>query len=527
MKKGFAAFCVLIAMCMIFTACSTGASPTTVPSQAATVQASSAASSAPAAPAPPSPIFDKPVTLSILAGANASWPWQADWYVGKMIQEKTKVTLNFIESDDVSTKINTMMASGDVPDLTCNSDPALFEKYGAEGAYASILDYASSMPNFSAWKDQNQQYLGDFLAADGKLYMFPVQGISETDRQNWMYRKDIFDKNGLSVPTNETEFFDTMTKLKQLYPDSYPFSFRNGLSDFEWFASSWGTGSPNLNIFYYDQTNKAWKFGPVEDNYRTMLEFFAKLYANKLIPPDFLTIDTKGWQDLMSNSKAFVTFDYVGRIDFFNNAVRPTDPNYTLTYMSPWKGGANGVAKMAYSGYANIAFALSAKSPKLQDALKYMDWTYTQEAKELMSWGEEGKTYNVVDGQKKFIGVTDMPSMRKMYGLSTEGYYTLFDYDAHISLFSKELAAAVPASRNDLLAPVPQVSMTDDEKNTFNQTWDPILKYVQDNVSKFILGELPLDDANWNAYVKAVQDMGLQSLIDIQTKAYDNQTAGK
>jgi putative aldouronate transport system substrate-binding protein len=107
--------------------------------------------------------------------------------------------------------------------------------------------------------------------------------------------------------------------------------------------------------------------------------------------------------------------------------------------------------------------------------------------------------------------------MRKMYGLSTEGYYTLFDYDAHISLFSPELAAAVPASRKDLRDPVPSVPMSDNETNTFSQTFDPIKKYVDDNISKFILGERPFSE--WDAYVKAVQDMGLQSLTGLQTKA--------
>lgn len=525
MKKRIAILWLLIVLCIAATACSTSVPPaSSAPTAAATV-AATASASASAQPSVPSTIFDKPVTLRLLAGVNASWPWQADWYVGKMIQEKTNVTIDFIQSDDVTTKINTMMASGDVPELTENSDPGTFRKYGGQGAYANILDYLGSLPNFSIWKDQNQQFVGDFLAADGKLYMMPAQGISETDRKIWMYRKDIFDKNNLSVPTNETEFFDTMTKLKQLYPDSYPFSFRNQLQNFEWYASSWGSSYPNLNNLYYDPDKKEWRFGPIEDNFKAVLEFYNKLYANKLIPPDFLTIDTKGWADLMSNNKAFVTFDYIGRIDFFNNAVRPTDPNYTLVYMSPWKGGANGVAKMAYSGYANIAYALSAKSPKLQDALKFMDWTYTTEAKELLSWGEEGKTYNVVNGQKQFIGATDVATMRKMYGLSTEGYYTLFDYDAHISLFSKELSAAVPASRKDLLDPVPTVAMTDDETNTFSQTFDPIKKYVDDNISKFILGERPLTE--WDAYVKEVKDMGLQSLIDLQTKAYNKQTGAK
>ena len=520
MRKTIAMLLLALLLASMFAGCATTAPQTSAPAT------SNAPASTPAAnePAGPATLLDKPVTLRLLTASAPSWPWQEDWYVQKAIKEKTNVTLDFIltEESTLSDKINTMMAASDVPELTFMlGDLALAGKYGAQGAYVDAMAYLDKMPSFSAWLGSNESYAADYKSAEGKLYALPNQGIGETNRMGWLYRKDVFEKNGLALPTNDMEFYALLKKLKELYPDSYPFSFRDQLGNFDKLASCWGTGFPH----YFDLKAKVCKYGPVENNFKLMVQFYNKLYQEKLIPPDFLSIDTKGWVDLMSTDKAFITFDYLGRIDFFNNAVRPTNAAFTLDYMKPYAGGANGTNKILYTGQFFGAFSVSAKTDKLNETLKYVDWLYTAEAKELLSWGEEGKTYNVVDGKKKFIGATDVPTMRKTYGLSTFGYYTLFDYDAHLSLSSPELSAAIMASRDDLSDAMPQVALTDAEQTTFAQLNDSIDKYMNDNISKFILGERPISE--WDAYVKELNDMGLQQMLDLETNAYQRQTGSK
>ena len=48
---------------------------------------------------------------------------------------------------------------------------------------------------------------------------------------------------------------------------------------------------------------------------KDMVEYYKKLVDNQLVPPDFLTIDTKSWEELMSTDRGFITNDYISRID--------------------------------------------------------------------------------------------------------------------------------------------------------------------------------------------------------------------
>jgi putative aldouronate transport system substrate-binding protein len=463
-------------------------------------------------------LFKDPVTFKMMVQSNPSFPYQKDWYIEKAISEKTNVNFEVIPvSTNYAEKINITMASGDIPDLMYTTGLDVAHRYGAQGAFVNVLDSISKLPSFKKWRENNKDFVSNYLSADGKLYLFPEQGIAETNRRGWLYREDIFKKHNLSMPKDEKELYDVLKKLKELYPKSYPFTFREGLDQFAMMAASWGTDSG----MYYDQGKKEWRFGPVENNYKEMIAFYNKLYNDGLIPPDFLSINTKVWQDAFSTNSAFVTVDYLSRIDFFNGSLRKDNPQFTIAYMTPIKGGANGVAKMASSATNIAGFNVAANSKQLEQLLKYCDWLYTDEAKQLMSWGEEGKTYKVENGSKKFINSTDVTSVRKNYGLSTNGFYLLTDFSSHMSTFTEELNKGITESRKYDLPARPTVAFDDKEREVLQTVGVSIDKYMKQEISKFILGNRPVSD--WDKYVQEVEKLGLKQLVDVYKNAYERQ----
>ncbi|MEI0736313.1 hypothetical protein VQ056_05975 [Paenibacillus sp. JTLBN-2024] len=42
----------------------------------------------------------------------------------------------------------------------------------------------------------------------------------------------------------------------------------------------------------------------------------------------------------MSTGQSFITIDYISRVDFFNNAMRKDNPEYSLQFMAPPAGAA-------------------------------------------------------------------------------------------------------------------------------------------------------------------------------------------
>jgi putative aldouronate transport system substrate-binding protein len=62
--------------------------------------------------------------------------------------------------------------------------------------------------------------------------------------------------------------------------------------------------------------------------------------------------------------------------------------------------------------------------------------------------------------------------------------------------------------------------LTEDESDTYNDAWTDINAYIVESTAKFITGEADIA-AEWDNYVKALEQMGLQDVIDVYQAAYD------
>ncbi len=512
MKNRQIILATMLAFALLIAGCSKSnnneGSPSSSGTQPASKSPSAAASETPAA------LTSK--TFTMLTDSNPSWPFDKEWPVWKWIEEKTGAKFNVqLPSGTLYDALNLTFASGDLPDLIFMPDRTQALKYGQQGALVNILDYKAKMPNFQKWMEQYPDVTKSFLAADGKMYMLPTQGFGETNRVVWMYREDIFKKHGLTPPKTYDELYTILKELKKLYPDSYPLAFRNGMPAMTNLTPNFETSDT-----YYKNDDGDVIFGPAEDNYKTMVGYLNKFYYEKLIPSDWLTLQTKQWQDLLSTDQAFITVDFIGRIDFFNAAIRQENPEFTMAFMAPPAGLPGGKQQNPFKQVVENNLAISATSNNIDDIVKVFDFFYSEEGRTLLSWGKEGETYTVEGGQKKINPTyVDSSDFRKRTGLATNGTYTWIDYDAHLSLASKELKYAYQeAPKYDSKFNL-KPSFTDKEYETISITGTAIDKYRDEQISKFILGAESLDD--WSKYVDELNKLGLPQVTELTKSALD------
>ncbi|MCU6709579.1 extracellular solute-binding protein [Paenibacillus sp. J5C_2022] len=455
-------------------------------------------------------------TFTMLVESHASWPYDPEWLVWDLIEEKTNVKLDVeVPAGKMNEALSLTIASGNLPDLMFMHSYETANKHGSDGAFANILDYIDVMPNLKRWMEEHPEASQAALSADGKMYMFPNEGISETNRMIWMYREDIFKEHGLQVPNSYDELYETLKHLKGLYPDSYPFVFRGGFSR----LINIGAGFNTSHGVYYNDKAGEWSYGPTEDQYKTMLTYLNKFYEEGLIPPDFLTLDTKAWQDLISTDKSFITVDYIGRLDFFNVPLREQNASFNMKHMAPPAGPGGGQLN-PHASALQAALAVASTSDQIEHIMAYMDFFFSEEGRDLASWGKEGVTYTVENGQKKIVDqYKDVSEFRKQTGISTNGTYAWFDYDAHLSLASDELRAAYDEARqyDSPIQPLPALTADEiDESSTLNDT---VTKQTEQNVANFILGEQSFD--RWDSYVKSMEDLGVGKLVDMHQTAHE------
>ncbi|MFD0717457.1 extracellular solute-binding protein [Paenibacillus sp. GCM10027626] len=456
-------------------------------------------------------------TFTMLTETHPSWPFNKDWPIWSMIEGFTGATFDIqLPSGNLEDTLNLTISSGNMPDLMYMGNRVMANKYGQQGALANILDYVDVMPNFKKWMEQYPEITRAQLAADGKMYMFPNEGFGETNRMIWMYREDIFKKHGLEVPATYDDLYQVLKQLKELYPKSSPFSFRFGpnLEILRNLAAQYGT-----NQGYYMDGDMV-KYGPTEESFRKLTEYLSLFYKDGLMPPDWLTVDTKKWQDLMSTDQSFITLDYIGRIDFFNSAMRKDNPDYTIAFMAPPIGMPGVKSQNEYTHVVDSGLTASANSKQLTEVMKMMDFFYSEEGRNMASWGEEGVTYTMQDGKKKFnSSFTELSELRKQTGLATNGTYTWIDYDAHLSLASEELQKTYELARQHDAVYRPKAELNEEELEINSTVGAAVEKYKNEQLTKFILGDKDL--SQWDDYIDGLKKLGLQQILDIHQAAFE------
>jgi len=472
--------------------------------------------------------------IDVTIASHPSWPYEEDWKVWEYIREGIGGTINVnaVPSTDFGTKFPLIMASKeDMPDVFgFQGKPVGFADYAEQGAFVALDDYEEFLPDYNAFWDglpeKDQWMRNTRKAQDGKVYYAPIYGMERsTNVRSWLYRKDIFDKHGLKTPETLDDLYNVSKQLKELYPTAYPFCLRSGLQNFNVIGSSW---KPNFHYgAYYDFENEKWSYGAAEsETMLEMIEFFKKMVDEQLVPADFFTINTATWQELVTTDRGFIMPEYQVRIDFFNNIARAQNPEYTIAAMKPPKS-TNGIGVALVNKFNNdpTGFAVTNTGDEgaIANAMRYVNWFYSDEGAEMVSWGKEGETYEVVDGKKKFIGEGEGENVNTLYGFKTIGTYLRVDPDMIDASISEEQAATTDFMLENTypnLDPTLYMELSAEDSAIVADYETSLKTVVEENLMKFVIGQRPISE--WDAFQAEIAELPIDELLAIYDAAYQN-----
>lgn len=518
MKKQFGMFLALLLMVtVVVSACSSGNNNGSNTSDSSNNGKNSSTSNAPAtnkgdadAKADKGP----PAKLSMIVQSHAAWPLKPDWLVYEMLEEYANVELevsgyqgNWWEA------IPLIIASGDLPDMMWMSGPDIIHENGENGALVNLLDHMDKMPNLKAWIDKHPDETNSLLSHDGKLYMHPASGAYGDWDGLWLHREDIFKKHNIASPTTYDEFYDVLVKLKEQYPDSYPLYIPDWGAMNE-IALSFGTA----NDYYYNEQAGEWRYGAIEDNYKQGVQFLADAYRDKLIPQEFGNLDSNKRNELVTTDRTFILFGYINNIDSYNNLAREANPDFKMAHFAP-PGGAGHKGVHGNKFIFQQGLTVTTTSKNKDAAFAFIDSLFTEQAREMVSWGKEGVTFEKVDGKNRYLPVVKDTAVRSIdFGLRTAGVNAWFDNDANIALFNDETKASYAEASKHIGPAAKTVVFTKDERESIAIKRDAIGQYTAENISKFIVGQKPMSE--WDAYVKGLKDLGVEDVLAVYEKAY-------
>ena len=453
------------------------------------------------------PLFEEGAGVKIEVWAYNNKDLEMDGCYGETAIEKvTNADVTIFEYDMAT--LDTAMAEKKVPQVMYNNGATAIKNFGPEGAFINWFDYADDYPNIKALLE-DEQWAADvakWTNEDGTMYGLPAVATGYSSVQGYLYRGDIFEKNNLEFPTNQEEFYDTLVKLKELYPDSYPFVIRSmsgNMQGLESLGYNWGgnhelTGNFNT-IFNFDHETESYYFAQTSDQMKEMISFLAKLYDEDLLHPSCMTMDTQQWTEAMASGASFITYDKVDRIPALTAAAEGGEEGWRLEGAAPIAMGSKGVAESKKQGPTNYAFTVSAllKGEELTNALKYVDWLCSEEGIVTTNWGIEGESYEVdAEGNKSWKeGFTYAGS-----GLGVAGVRLYQDFDAFKASYDENTQEAL-----ELISPYavgkhdPVLTYNDEEKIIYDTYSQALFNASLAELSKFILGQRDVE-TEWDAY---------------------------
>lgn len=459
--------------------------------------------------------------VSVFVYPSAELQYPEDWPMYNWIKEASNITVKpIIPAGEYADALSLTMASGDIPDVMYLRHYNDANKYGTQGAFINLNDHLDKMPNLKKYWEENPDLQQKATASDGNVYTVVSSGLGYTNGRGWMVREDVLVSLGMDAPTTWDEMYEVAKAYKKTNPDSYPLVWRRHVKNIGYLlAPTFGTGWD----FYQDPKTGEVFYGPHTQEFKALLTELKKWNDEGLIPPDWLSMSTKVWTELMTTNQSIITPDYLGRVDFLNAEFAKAKLDGKMKWIAPPQGGSNGKKWVGDFAVTNAGLSIYAKAKNLDASLKYIDFLYSDEGAELASWGKEGESFEIVDGNKKYIHadiLDDLFEVHKKYGLMTYGAYGKVDSSASLSLVSEEEQMRY-AKNLEHQWPYNSAwpAFTDEERESFIDLWVNLEGFREAQYAAFIMGDRPLSE--FDAYVKeAVEGYQFEKIKSVFEQAY-------
>ncbi|MDR2078285.1 MAG: extracellular solute-binding protein [Treponema sp.] len=474
-----------------------------------------------------------PITIAISLHAQETAP---DWSspLGKFVLENTNVTVTgeYWPDGTVTEKQNLALASGELPDLFFATRDQAF-LYGAEGIFEPLDDLlAGNAPHIMRYiTPENSSVLKS--PNDGKIYLIPkYYQLNTFTEWTFDYRRDILEEMGEPEPGTIEEWYQLFKKVQARYPDMVVLCERNrGVDMFTHAAFDMGKIDGYYGIIGSDFDKHRIVYLPVTNEWKDMLQFYNRFYAENILDHEYLTIQYNDWWERkIGGGRAFACWTMnMSRADQANQLAHGAGLDQVewrvAETVKNYKTGERIQYKTA-NPWQEAGLALNAKSKVKEAAIKYIDFFFTDE---FPAYGN----YYSADTRFSNLGFTDRRTMAEWDWGKYIGYSGFFNYPQFFpyNVFENN-NPPLPASlehfskNNKYVKAIPTITRSGDLERWVSATTD-MKTYVDTAMDEFITGRRSF--SQWDAYVQAVRNMGLDQAVETVQGWYDNywNTVGK
>ena len=486
-------------------------------------------------------LSDQPVTLELMVYEHASVPWLENPVVLQEIFERTNVQLKItaVPQADYTTKLNVLLSTNQMPDIvkTVVGRYSTIKTYASSGIFLNLSDYLPEFaPNYYAQYQANANIrMYDF---EGSTYGFALLADASNVAMGptLVLRYDLLEKNGIPMPQTTEELLTAMQKLKEIYPDSQPWTSRGSTTSL--LSRSAFTLGSGYDMYFEPETGR-WEYGQITESFKSVLDYMQRAYASGVLDIDYATMNNQLWQEKMNTGKSFMYFENPGFSTSMTKNLQVTDPDALLSAAPVPVNSVTGTARSyLYDSPEDAFYLISADVENPELVVKLLDWCYSDEGAVICNYGKEGVTFTYDEnGQpqlmpeyvQQFADESSMSyAVQSALGAGQLGFAPRFittNFDASINaalgLASDPLQERLNEQFTTDPAYIPGVikpPFTEEESETITDIMEPINTYLATQYDQFIMGEAEI--SQWDAVVEELKSMDIQTVVDIYNEAY-------
>ncbi|AGC69656.1 extracellular solute-binding protein family 1 [Thermoclostridium stercorarium subsp. stercorarium DSM 8532] len=475
---------------------------------------------------------------------------ETEW--ARIWQEMTGIKVEFIHPTQGSEneEFSVLIAGNLLPDIiewewttSYPGGPAAAEE---EGVLINLDEYISP---YGAAADL-WQYLQDNPIVDrevkndeGHYYCFPfIRGHKYLQCTSGLfYRADLFKKAGITkTPVTIDDWTEALTKLKEIGVQK-PMVMQS--------MDNLQNGTMNAYLIrpgmYVDHETGKVKYGFIEEGYKQWMLQMNEWVKAGLLDPDVLTCDRTTLETYIMTGVGAVTYGagggYMGSF-------------LTIAKAEPDKYGADfdlraanfpvlkegdpvlyGGASYDYATTSKASAVITSDCKYPEIAAKFLNFAYSEKGHYAINFGEEGKSYNMVNGEPVYTdlimknpeGLTVAVAMAhwgraNMSGAFVQDPRYIFQY--YETEQQKEALHIWNDTNDSQKTLIPPVTLTQEESKRFAALNSQVDTYVKEQRARFFTMEGNIE-AEWDNYVKTLKDMGVDEMIAIYQAALDRYNA--
>ena len=423
-------------------------------------------------------------------------------------------------------------------------DKATMYEYGQGGYFVNFMDYLDIMPNFSAVIEANPEALKVVQNEDGSVYCLPTLTVTSTGFNNLLYyRTDMMKEVGWEkAPATTDEFIQFVKDLQDHYGKDDPdFIAVNAYA-----ANRMGWSTKRIMSYFFPafgellltemtvDSNGKVVLGAATEQYKYLLEFMNELWESGAFNTNIYSQEATASQALAAGDHVAIVTDHNGHTaeGYANMGVlAPLTSEYYTT--QHWY-------KAPSCSWGRIN-AISTQCEDIETMVKWFDAWYAPATDPLNAegtlygitpWlGEIGVDHSLDDATGIYAELAhEGIEMGKF--LASESFQTALysGYEGGLFPYSSAPVNGVGVKGQGTInnlwpyAETPfdltTLVLTQDETDTYNDAWTDINAYITESTAKFITGEEDIA-TGWENFVKDLEKMGLQDIIDVYQAAYD------